>query len=171
MLNYLGGCSRIRKFYQIARDEFPETSEIARTKGDSCLVLRNKSVGSHFCWFWFVFFFSCPISGLCALCEQKRVISDVFGLGEHTDQDIAYSSCSSGSRMCVSLLSPTGLLDPVADIIFFLNRHVLFLVAFICELNEVRLPFLQRHKAKHWSVLIAGEKKLLLVVDLLITAV
>ena len=72
-----------------------------------------------FVGFGLFFFSSCPFSGLRALCEQKRVISDVVGLGEHTDQEIAYSLCSSGSRMRVSLLSPADLLDPAADIIFF----------------------------------------------------
>lgn len=106
----------IWKICHIAGDGFLETPEIARTKGESCSVLRNTSVGPHVCLVWFGFFFpSCPFSGLCALCEQKRVISDVVGLGEHADQEVAYSSCSSGSRVCKSLLSPT---DPAADIIF-----------------------------------------------------
>lgn len=161
----------MKEFYHLAGDEFLETSGVARTKGDGCSVSRNKSVGPHICWFGFGFCFSsCPFSGLCALSEQKRVISDVVGLGQHTDQEIAYSSCSPGSRMCASLLSPTDLSDPAADITFF-QPDMYFVVAFLQELNQASFPFLQRHEAKHGSFLVAGEKKLLLVVDLLITAV
>lgn len=46
----------MKKFYHLAGDEFLETSGVARTKGDGCSVLRNKSVGPYICWFWFGFF-------------------------------------------------------------------------------------------------------------------
>lgn len=62
----------MKNFCHIAGDGFLETPEIARTKGDSCSVLRNTSVGPHVCWVWFGFFSLHVPSLACVLCVSRK---------------------------------------------------------------------------------------------------
>lgn len=93
-------------------------------------------LGYFFGWFGFGFvvgFFSLrPCSGLRAPCEEKRVISDVRELGQHTDRlhTLPVPSSRTRGRPVTSRSFRSSCRQK-----FFPNQRVLGFVAFIWELN------------------------------------
>lgn len=99
------------------------------------------------------------MSLLWFMCERKRV----EGLDGHTDQKMACSSCSSGNRMCVNLLSLLSLRSRWRHYFFFLLIDMYCFLYTFFGIKLGRVYFSTEAWSGTWVFFTAREKKLLLV--------